>query len=270
MEDKRVTKKELDRYTATRELGRGGFGVVVLADKGDKTYVVKKIKNEDNGKDEYEEFGRMQDLKQECSLYFVCVYDFMLYNGNSYIVMEYAEGYETLDRILRTSYTETFISKLLVEMCHAINSMHRKKIAHNDLKPENIMADVNTGKIKLIDFGISCKAEQCTELGKYRMGTSSYMDPYQFRTNKLLTLEERLAADLFAFGVIIYEIISGATPYYMNRNIYSSKEEYYQKYLYANDPNHVEIDENLFLLYSKTIKMADLMNVDPYKRKLTC
>src|SRR3990167_1713236 len=145
-------------YTALKELGRGGFGVAVLAVKDGKKYVVKKIKYTGN---EYEEYLRMIDVKDKCQDYFVCVDDYMEYGGFSYIVMEYIDGYDILTNVLKTNLPIKITNNIILNICKAIKVKHRKDFAHNDLKPDKIKVEPNTGNVRLIDFGLACKKDKC-------------------------------------------------------------------------------------------------------------
>jgi len=135
------------------------------------------------------------------------VYDFGEDQGRPYIVMEFVEG-ETLRDAIRNRHLGDLHSRLKIALAvgRAVDHIHSRKIIHRDLKPENIHVD-SEGKARLMDFGIA-KAEgvQLTRAG-YTLGTPYYMPPEQV-LGKLLTPQ----ADVYAFGIVLYELLTGVRP----------------------------------------------------------
>jgi eukaryotic-like serine/threonine-protein kinase len=135
------------------------------------------------------------------------VYDFGEEQGRPYIVMEFVEG-ETLRDAIRNRHLGDLRSRLKIALAvgRAVDHIHSRKIIHRDLKPENIHVD-SEGKARLMDFGIA-KAEgvQLTRAG-YTLGTPYYMPPEQV-LGKPLTPQ----ADVYAFGIVLYELLAGVRP----------------------------------------------------------
>ncbi|MBC7929483.1 MAG: protein kinase [Rubrivivax sp.] len=140
-------------------------------------------------------------------------------NGYSFIVMQYIEG-ETLDcRILREPLKLREAVGLAVQVAGALAEAHSHGVVHRDIKPQNIM--VNTrGHVKVLDFGLAKVAPggqdidreaatqtMLTEPGMM-IGTVPYMSPEQIREEEL---DER--SDIFSFGTVLYEMISGRHPF---------------------------------------------------------
>ena len=128
-----------------------------------------------------------------------------------YIVMEYLQG-QTLSALLREVHPlpEADAVKIASRVCEALAVMHANKIAHRDLKPQNIMV-CNDGGIRIMDFGIakSLKARRLTFVGfSPSMGTPDYMAPEQVKGKRG---DER--TDIYALGAILYEMCTGQTPY---------------------------------------------------------
>jgi serine/threonine protein kinase len=135
----------------------------------------------------------------------ISVFDFGEDQGLPFIVMEYLEG-ESLRAAIRGGRTGDFAQrmKIALHIARAIDYVHSKKVIHRDIKPENIHIDT-TGKVKMMDFGIA-KADgmQLTRAG-FTLGTPYYMAPEQV-LGKPLTAQ----ADVYAFGVLLFELLSGS------------------------------------------------------------
>lgn len=128
-----------------------------------------------------------------------------------YMVMEWCDG-----RLLRTILSEE--GKLPTErairialgILKALEYIHRHGVVHRDLKPENIMVDSNDN-IKLIDFGIASKegAKRLTYAGfTQALGTPDYISPEQVKGKR-----GDARSDIYSFGIILYEMLSGKTPF---------------------------------------------------------
>jgi serine/threonine protein kinase len=137
----------------------------------------------------------------------VGVYDFGEEQGRPYIVMEFVEG-ESLRDALRNGSLGDLRSrlKIAVAIAGAVDHIHTRKVIHRDLKPDNIHIN-SEGKALLMDFGIA-KAEgvQLTKVG-FTLGTPYYMPPEQV-LGKPLTSQ----ADVYSFGILLYELLSGIRP----------------------------------------------------------
>jgi serine/threonine protein kinase len=137
----------------------------------------------------------------------VGIYDFGEDQGRPYIVMEFVEG-ESLRDAIRNGHLGDLRSrlKLALAIAGAVDHIHSRKIIHRDLKPDNIHVNAE-GKALLMDFGIA-KAEgvQLTKVG-FTLGTPYYMPPEQV-LGKPLTPQ----ADVYAFGILLYELVTGIRP----------------------------------------------------------
>lgn len=137
----------------------------------------------------------------------VGVYDFGEDQGQPYIVMEFVEG-ESLRDAIRNGHLGNLRSRLKIALAiaGAVDHIHSRKIIHRDLKPDNIHINAE-GKALLMDFGIA-KAEgvQLTKAG-FTLGTPYYMPPEQV-LGKPLTPQ----ADVYAFGILLYELVTGIRP----------------------------------------------------------
>ena len=135
--------------------------------------------------------------------------------GPNYLVMEYIEGTPlqgplALDRALQYA----------AQICDALDAAHKKNITHRDLKPANIL--VTASGVKLLDFGLAKIATEkvpdgatlgLTEAGAV-MGTAAYMSPEQAKGE-----EVDARSDIFSFGVVLYEMLSGRRAFMRNSSI---------------------------------------------------
>lgn len=142
-----------------------------------------------------------------CSLY-----DIGRENGNEFLVMEYLEG-ETLAELLardRIPFSDAI--RYALEIAEALERAHRQGIVHRDLKPGNVM--ITKSGAKLLDFGLARVLETESSLSApltaddAMIGTVEYMAPEQLQGG---TVDAR--ADIFAFGVLLYEMFTGVRPF---------------------------------------------------------
>ncbi|MBI3358102.1 MAG: serine/threonine protein kinase [Nitrospirae bacterium] len=126
-----------------------------------------------------------------------------------FIVMEYFEG-KNLKQLLAEKGTFFVLDALLIsiQMANALGYAHSKGIIHRDIKPANVMVSA-AGKVKIADFGIAAvRGEDGLTTAGTTIGTSQYMSPEQARGK---SIDGR--ADLYSMGMVLYEILTGSTPY---------------------------------------------------------
>ncbi|MBI4902609.1 MAG: protein kinase [Acidobacteria bacterium] len=207
------------RYRIERELGRGGSGVVYLARDEqllDRLVVVKflheRVERHPVLRARFR--SEMEALARISHPGVVSVLDVgELHDGARYLVMEYVEGVTLRSEINAGGLELHRAARLVRHICAALTAAHEKGIFHRDLKPENIMvlrAGEEDESVKLIDFGIA-KVEQSqlkarTETWTF-VGTINYVSPEQ------LLGKAGTATDIWALGVIAYEMVTGRRPY---------------------------------------------------------
>jgi eukaryotic-like serine/threonine-protein kinase len=204
---------ELPGYEMMRVLGRGGMGEVWLArQKSLHRMVAVKVLPPRLAKDP--EFVTRFD-KEATALAalnhpnIVQIIDRGVAGDHYYFVMEYVEGCSLREVMRELSPPEAL--RLALQVARAIESAHDKDIIHRDLKPENILLD-GRGHVKVADFGLAGirrpdSRPQLTATA-VAMGTLNYMAPEQRRDAK--NVDGR--ADLFSFGVVLYEMLTGELP----------------------------------------------------------
>ena len=137
----------------------------------------------------------------------IAVYDFGEEEGRPFMVMEFLEG-ESLRDAIEKRRTGDFARRLQIalQVGRAIGHIHLKKIVHRDIKPENIHLDP-LGRAKLMDFGIAkSDGMRLTQTG-FTLGTPYYMSPEQVLGQDVTT-----QADVYSFGVLLYELLAGKKP----------------------------------------------------------
>jgi predicted Ser/Thr protein kinase len=204
-----------DRYLIERELGRGGIGVVYLARDTQlmsRPVVIKILLEESSQNDWFKKkfYQEMEALARLDHPGIVGVLDAgQLSDGKPYLVMQFIEG-ESLRHVMK--YEEMNLKRvgnIIRQICHALTAAHDKGIYHRDLKPENIMVQ-QEDQIKIIDFGIATVKDSQVATTKDTTtvaGTAWYMAPEQ------LMGKPTAASDIYAAGVIAYELVTGHRPF---------------------------------------------------------
>ncbi|MGH9863398.1 MAG: tetratricopeptide repeat protein [Candidatus Acidiferrales bacterium] len=201
------------RYEILEILGEGGMGAVYKArDRElDRLVALKVIRPELAQNPEI-----LQRFKQELILARKVthknvnrIFDLGEANGTKFLTMEYVEG-QDLKRLVRQrgKYPPEEAAQVVRQVCRALAAAHQEGVVHRDLKPHNIMVD-NQGRVQVMDFGLASSTEATgfTQTGAL-LGTPEYMSPEQAKGEKA-----DLRSDLFALGIIFYELLTGQTPY---------------------------------------------------------
>ena len=214
-----VPPSVLGRYRLVRELGRGGMGVVYLAHDGDlrRDVALKQLlAGERAGAEGIERF--LREARAAAGLThpgIAQVYDVGVADGEHFITMELATGGSLAHR-LRNSPRPTVreAAELVQAIAEAVAFAHERGVVHRDLKPENVLLD-DAGRTKVSDFGLArVVAEEADGARRTRsgapMGTPAYMAPEQAAGEV-----DRVgpASDVYALGVMLYEMTVGRLPY---------------------------------------------------------
>src|SRR2546426_7552524 len=138
--------------------------------------------------------------------------------GRPYFVMELVRGVKITDYCDQNNLSTRDRLDLFTKVCHAIQHAHQKGIIHRDIKPSNILVTLHDGVPvpKVIDFGIAkATAQRLTDKTLFTafeqfIGTPAYMSPEQAEMSGL-DIDTR--ADIYALGVLLYELLTGRTPF---------------------------------------------------------
>jgi tRNA A-37 threonylcarbamoyl transferase component Bud32 len=208
------------RFRITRCIGRGGMGVVYLARQEalDREVVVKLVRNDDPQDESATRFQReARSLSRLPHPNIVQVYDHGLdpESGLLFIAMEYIHGI-TLSRYLkrhvRLSVGE--FRSIADQILAGVAEAHRHHLIHRDLKPSNVMLTSNDGenlRVKLLDFGLSkvTGTDDVLTQTNQMIGSAMYMAPEQLKGRPV-----DARADVYALGVLFYQMLSGTKPYH--------------------------------------------------------
>jgi len=204
-----------DRYRILRQVGRGGFGVVVLVeDSMVQDDIILKFLGPKFALDR----GMIERFKHELRLArkithpnVIRIYDLISFGHAFAISMEYFESHSLAAELRGGVALEIGRGlRILAEIASGLAAAHRVGIIHRDLKPGNILIDDEL-EVKLVDFGLAAAAShpagRLTRTGSL-MGTPTYMPPEQIRGQ---TLDER--SDVYSLGILMYEVFTGRPPY---------------------------------------------------------
>jgi serine/threonine-protein kinase len=203
------------RYKFIQKIGKGAFGTVVLVeDTVVEERLILKFLNANVSSDEEMLKRFVHELRYSRRITHknvIRIYDFLYVGGSYAISMEYFPSHTLGAEIVNEKPVETKKAvKFGIDMCTGMTVAHKVGIVHRDLKPANVLIN-NEGLLKIVDFGVAAAhREGDTQLTKtgYVIGSPKYMAPEQILGRKV---DER--ADVYAVGVILYEMFTGVPPY---------------------------------------------------------
>lgn len=205
--------RTISHYHITEERGKGGMGVVYKATdtKLDRTVALKFLPTHSLPTDD--DVARFQrEAKAAASLNhpnIATVYEIDESDaGEAFIAMEFVEGETLADKIRQGPLKLDEAIRIAIQIAEGIAVAHEKGIVHRDLKASNVML-TKKGQVKVMDFGLAKMAEASvlTTAGT-TLGTVYYMSPEQARGEEV---DHRV--DLWALGVMLYEMVSGQLPF---------------------------------------------------------
>jgi serine/threonine-protein kinase len=203
------------RYKYIERIGKGAFGTVLLMeDTVVDDRLILKFLNPNVSEDEEMMKRFVHELRYSRKITHhnvIRIYDFLQIQGNYAISMEYFPSHTLGGEIVNEKPVDTKKAvKYGIDMCTGMAVAHQVGIVHRDLKPANVLIN-NEGLLKIVDFGVAAAhREGDTQLTKtgYVIGSPKYMAPEQILGRKV---DER--ADIYAIGVIMYEMFTGVPPY---------------------------------------------------------
>jgi len=215
----------VSHYKILEKIGAGGMGEVYLAeDTKLKRRVSLKFLPEELTRDEERKQRFVQEARAAASIqhpHIAAVYDVDEADGRTFIAMEYVPGQSLRKAIESGKLDYRRALELGFQIADGLAKAHEKGVVHRDVKPDNVLL-TEDGYAKIIDFGLAKLLEPTVsptdDVGEMEtklktrdglvMGTVSYMSPEQARGE---TIDAR--SDIFSFGILFYEMISGRSPF---------------------------------------------------------
>lgn len=206
----------IGKYRILRELGRGGQGIVLLAQDevlgrlvALKTMTMHAYLGEDALKRFRNEARAIAQLRHPG---IVQLYEVFELHGQPFIAMEYVEGASLLEVVRRKELTRERLLEVIAQACESMGYAHAQGLIHRDLKPHNVLIEKD-GTPKIMDFGLARSLRQeagftMATMDGQVVGSPAYMSPEQ-----ATGLEVGPATDVYALGTLLYQCISGALPF---------------------------------------------------------
>jgi eukaryotic-like serine/threonine-protein kinase len=207
------TVQKIGRYEITGELGKGAMGQVYKAVDPNigREVALKTMRMDVHGMENEEMLKRFKNEARAAGVLnhpnIVTIYDAGDVDGLFYIAMEFVDG-----EMLHSQMAEQRqlpadrVVQISRDICAGLDYAHSKGVIHRDVKPANMMI-TQTGVTKIMDFGIAKAGGGMTSTGQV-LGTPNYMSPEQVKGKEL---DGR--SDLFSFGVMLYEMVTGEKPF---------------------------------------------------------
>jgi eukaryotic-like serine/threonine-protein kinase len=203
------------RYKYIDRIGRGAFGTVLLMEDTvvDERLILKFL-NSNVAQDEEVMKRFVHELRYSRKITHknvIRIYDFLYIQGLYAISMEYFPSHTLGSEVVNDKPLELKRAMQFgIDICTGMAVAHQQGIVHRDLKPANVLIN-QEGLLKIVDFGVAAaQREGDTQLTKtgYVIGSPKYMAPEQILGKKV---DER--ADIYALGVMLYEMVTGVPPY---------------------------------------------------------
>jgi serine/threonine-protein kinase len=212
-----MEKPMLGRYQVEKELGKGAMGVVYLGKDPKigrivaiKTMALSQEFEADELEDVKQRFFREAETAGRLNHpHIVTIYDAGEEHDLAYIAMEFLKGKDLVP------YTKpgnllpmTKMVSIVARVAEALSFAHLQHVVHRDVKPANIMYDVESDSVKVTDFGIARITDSSRTKTGMVLGTPSYMSPEQLAGRKIDG-----QSDIFSLGVTLYQLASGHLPF---------------------------------------------------------
>jgi serine/threonine-protein kinase len=208
--------KSIGPYRIIRLLGEGGMGVVYLAERKDlaRQVAIKVLRDAGLSPARRALFtAEQRTLAQLIHPSITRLYDAdVTADGTPYIVMEFVEGESLTAHCARQPCTLETRLKLFRAVCEAVQYAHQHAVIHRDLKPSNVFVREDGG-VSLLDFGIAKHLEDLAGSSPQTRTTLRLMTPLYAAPEQLTGGAVGMQTDVYALGVILYQLLTGRTPF---------------------------------------------------------
>jgi eukaryotic-like serine/threonine-protein kinase len=222
-------------YKLLEEIGEGGFGIVFMAEQQEPIHRKVALKVLKPGMDSRQVVARFEAERQALALMdhpnIAKVLEAgQTTSGQPYFVMDLVKGVPITEYCDQNRLTPRERLELFVHVCQAVQHAHQKGIIHRDLKPSNVLTTIQDGEplVKVIDFGIAkALGQHLTDKTLFTgfaqmIGSPLYMSPEQAA---LSNVDVDTRSDIYSLGVLLYELLTGTTPFDKERFKETSYDE---------------------------------------------
>jgi serine/threonine-protein kinase len=205
-------------FRLAEQIGQGGMGAVYRAERVDGAFTqrvaVKLIDAALRSPDVARRFrAERQILAALQHPHIVTLLDGgFAEDGRAYLVMELVEGVRITDYCVGRELPLADRLRLFRDVCAAVQEAHQHAIVHRDLKPENILVTAD-GVVKVLDFGIAKLLDEPYDNPHTKTGAGQPLTPNYASPEQLRGLRITVASDIYALGVVLYELVAGLRPY---------------------------------------------------------
>ena len=239
------TGSVIGRYKLLQKIGEGGMGVVYMAEQTEPVTRKVALKIIKLGMDTRQVVARFEAERQALAMMdhpnIAKVLDAgSTHTGRPFFVMELVRGVPITEYCDKNKLSNSERLNLFIPACQAIQHAHQKGVIHRDIKPSNVMVTLHDGQPvpKVIDFGIAKATNQkLTEKTLFTnyaqmIGTPAYMSPEQA---EMSGLDVDTRTDVYSLGVLLYELLTGATPF-SNKDLLSRGYGEMQRIIAEQEP----------------------------------
>ncbi len=205
---------EIGAYTITDEIGKGGMATVYKAhhNKLARDVAIKVMHPAYSGEETFlRRFEREAQVVARLEHpHIVPIYDYAVHEGHPYLVMRYIKGETLKDRLNEGKLSKHEILRLTNAITNGLDYAHGEGVLHRDIKPSNILLTAGRG-VYITDFGLArvMQSGESTLSQGMIMGTPHYISPEQAKG----VSELNGRADIYSFGIVLYEMIVGCVPF---------------------------------------------------------
>lgn len=213
MSSKDTPTKNIGHYALGKTIGEGTFGKVKL---GTHILTGERVAVKILEKDKIKEQADLERVAREINIlktmrhpHIIQLYEIVETTRSLYLIMEYADGGELFDHIVKLSkIKDREAAQFLLQILSGVEYIHQHRVTHRDLKPENLLLDTTKRNLKIVDFGLSNYYSPGGTL-KTACGSPCYAAPEMIAGKRYVGMQ----VDIWSCGVILYAMLCGYLPF---------------------------------------------------------